>query len=303
MIMKLMQSILMALLLLFLSACFDFNSDKATRNTINVINMKVGASTKMRVFFEEPYESNYYNNLFFDDWSDAFIYDPYPYALFPNSETLYYAKGHSEGKGSAARIYDSQTYYTSIEYTYDYTDSKQYYLNITNRSFLMIETDESSSIKVPASHLRNREQSLVIFGSSSAASLRIPLDVRVFTNVKSSDPSRVSINFINALPTQTGTNMLPELQYPSTLHLEVEGVRVSERIDYRENDRLEIAGVNETLTSIELTLVLGNGAARIQSKKLQNGHTYNVIAGHSQNRLSAEPTLYVYDVTPATDNT
>ncbi len=301
--MKHLQYILMALLLLLLSACFDFNDDKATRNTLNVINMKVGAPTTMHVFFEEPYDANgdYYHNLFFDDWSDTFMYDPYPYIFFPYGDTL---DDEPDLFFGAKHRYDSPTHYTSISYTYDYHDAKQYYLNITDRSFLMIETYGSDDIKVPANSLRNREQSLVIFGSSSRdTSLRIPLDVRVFTNVKATQRDRISINVINALPTEAGTDILPALQYASTLHLEINGVRVSESVAYRENDRFEIVGGSETPESIEFTLVLSNGAAPTWSKRLQHGHTYNVIVGHGQNRLSSEPILFVYDVTPARDNT
>lgn len=315
--MKRIQILLLASVLLLLSACFDLTGDKATRNTLNIVNMKVGAATTMRVFFEEPYNSNYYNdyyynNLFFDDWSNTFVYDPYPNMLFPYSDVFnykpygfYYAKSY-DGNGTAVKRFynDLQTLYTSIDYTYDYSESKQYYLNITNRSFLMFETYGSDAIKVSASHLRYREQSLIIFGSSSSdASLRIPLDVRVLTNVKASRADRVSINLVNALPTEEGSNLLPALQYESTLHVEVNGVRVSTSLDYRENDRFEIAGVSDAQESIALTLVLSNGTAPTWSKKLQNGHTYNVIVGHSHNRLSAEPTLFVYDVTPAKDNT
>ena len=318
--MKPLQLIFMALLLLLFSACNSFNDDTATRNTINVINMKVGASTTMRVFFEEPYDNSdgyyydddyYYNNLFFDDWSNTFVYDSYPNTFFPYTTTTYdddsfdlFGAKEYDANGSAKRLYDSQTHYTSIAYDYNYSDSKRYYLNITDRSFLMFETYGSDDIKVPASNLRNREQSLVVFGSSSTdASLRIPLDIRVFTNVKVTQQDRVSINFINALPTKVGSNILPVLNYASTVHLEVDGVRVSAPLDYRENDRFEIDGVRDTQASIELTLVLANGAAPTWNKKLQNGHTYNVIVGHAENSLSAEPTLYVYDVTPAKDNT
>ncbi len=309
--MKHMQSIFMVLLLLLLSACYDFDNDKATRNSLNVINMKVGASTTMSIFFEEPYFNNdfYYNNLFFDDWSNTFLYDTYPYSLFPYADNFYsdpygfyYAKGY-DANGSNKRYYDVQTYFTSIKYEYVYGDSKQYYLNITDRSFLMFETYGSENIKIPASNLRNREQSLLIFGSSSPDSTRhIPLDVRVFTNVKATRADRVSINFINALPTENSGNQLPGWEDTSTVHLEVGGVRVSEPVNYRENDRFEIAGVSDTLENISLTLVLSNGASLTWNKKLQNGHTYNVVVGHSQNRLSAEPTLYVYDVTPKKDN-
>ncbi len=315
--MKHMQSIFMALLLVLLSACYDFNDDKATRNTLNIINMKVGASTTMKVFFEEPYDTYYsnndyyYNNLFFDDWSHTFMYDPYPNTFFPYGEStydddaydLFAAKGY-DGNGTVTRLYDLYPHYTAIDYAFNYSDSKRYYLNITNRSFLMFETYGSDDIKVPASNLRDREQSLVVFGSTSSdSSLRIPLDVRVFTNVKATKEDRVSINFINALPTEDGSHLLPVLQYASVLHLEVNGVRVSAPLEYRENDRFEIAGVSDTVESITLTLVLSNGAAPTWNKKLLNGHTYNVVVGHAHNRLSAEPTLYVYDVTPEKDNT
>ncbi len=311
--MKQILRLFFTLLLLLLSGCLDFTHDKATRNTLNVINMKVGTQATMTVFYKEPYSgyNSYYNNLFLDEWSDVYIYDPTPYTIFPyehdpfyDDDYLYYYATTYGNKKIAKRLFDGESHYSTIKYTYHYNEAKQYYLNFSNDSFILIEGDANDNIKVPASNLRNREQSLVIFGSSGHdMRVRIPLDVRVFTNVKAAEQGRVSINFINALPTETGSNILPVLNYASTVHLEVNGVRVSAPLDYRENDRFEIDGVRDTQESIELTLVLANGAAPTWNKKLQKGHTYNVVVGHAENSLSAEPTLYVYDVTPAKDNT
>ncbi len=187
--------------------------------------------------------------------------------------------------------------YPHINYVYNYAEMVDYYLPIGRDTYSEIYLEDRYNDTYVEGRLRQEDQTMVIFGADAAhEDLGIEMQVRMFQNERPKFADAVTINLINALPTENFSNFLPYLGFESTLFLEVNGQRVSREIDYMQNDRFTIRGVDYSGDYVSVMLVLSDGSAQMFDLYLRNGHSYNLIVGHAANTLYSEPRIYTYEV-------
>lgn len=201
------------------------------------------------------------------------------------------------GSDTEMAMYFDDDNYPIIDYRYNYSESIDYDLHLLNNTFAEIYLQDCYNNGFSSGFLQRESQTMLIFGADVYdEELNIIPQVRIFENKPPQHNNAVNINIINALPTEEFSNFLPYLGFESTLFLEVNGYRVSNSIDYMQNDRFIIDGVDYSSDFVTVTLVLSDGSALMYDLHLRNGHSYNLVIGHYNNSLLSEPTIYMYDV-------